>query len=186
MNKKLNRLWRQMTADKKRFGIMLSLVCVGLLLWGRLILLEKVPRIATADPDTAEQAEQPPVRAARDRPTVAVDLPQALALDLFALRPDRYNPISDPESGEPGVQSVDPDADEWERREALMDEARGMALQGVFRGSQPFAVIDGLRVHVGDAVGGFELIELDDRQRLAKLRSTLFQDLVVILRMSDG
>lgn len=186
MNKQLNRIWRQMTADKKRFGIMLSLVCVGLLLWGRLILLEKVPRVATADPDETEQVETEAPRAVPQRPTVAVDLPETLSLDLFAFRPDRYNPILDPESGEEGLQTVDPGADEWEQREALMDEARGMALQGVFRGSQPFAVIDGVRVYIGDTVGGFELIELSDRERYAKLRSESFVDLVVILRMSDG
>ncbi len=186
MNKKLYKVWRQMTADKKRFGVMLSLAAVGLLLWGRLILLEKVPRIATADPDAAEQADGPAAAPPRELPTVAVDLPEELSLNLFALRPDRYNRIPEPEEGEGEVQLGDPIDDEWERREALLDEARGMTLQGVIQGHQPFALIDDVRVHVGDSVGGFVLIELDFRQRLVKLRSESFEDLVVILRMSDG
>lgn len=186
MNKQLNRLWRQMTADKKRFGIMLSLVAVGLLLWGRLILLEKVPRIATADPDPPAAAPGEDTPTVRALPTVAVDLPESLALNPFALRPDRYKPIPVEDSGEEPVQPDPSDADELDRREALLDEARGMVLQGVLQGASPSAVIDGVRVHVGDAVGGYTVIELDPRQRQVKLRSQDFPDLVVNLRMSNG
>jgi len=186
MNKKLNRLWRQMTADKKRFGIMLSLVAVGLLLWGRLILLEEVPRVATADPDAATADPAPPPSPVRPLPTVAVDLPDGLALNPFALRPDRYKPLPVEDSGEGPVQP-DPDhADELDRREALLDEARGMVLQGVIQASSPFAVIDGVRVYAGDTVAGFIVIELDPRERKVKLQSEAFPDLVVNLRMSNG
>lgn len=186
MNKKLNRLWRQVTADKKRFGIMLALVAVGLLLWGRLILLEEVPRVATADPDANEADTTPPPPAARALPTVAVDLPDALALNPFALRPDRYKPLPVEETGEEPVQPDLAYADELDRREALLDEARGMVLQGVIQASTPFAVIDGVRVYVGDTVAGFIVIELDPRERKVKLQSEAFPDLVVNLRMSNG
>lgn len=186
MNKTLYKVWRQLTADKKRFGLMLSLAAVGLLLWGRLILLEKVPRIATADPDATEQTDAPALPPRPERPQVTVELPEDLAVNLFALRPDRYRLIPVAEEGEGEVQLGDPIDDEWDRREALLDEARGMTLQGVVQGHQPFALIDGVRVHVGDSVGGFVLIELDFRQRLVKLRSESFEDLVVNLRMSDG
>ena len=187
MNKKLYRLWRQMTADKKRFGVMATLMAVGLLLWARLILLQDVPRVATADPDPGEQQPaQGPAAAGQERPTVEVWIPDQLALDLFALRPDRYNPNPDFNTSGPNVQADDPRADDWLRRESLLDEARGMTLQGIIQDARPFAVIDGVRVYVGDTVGGFVLIALDDRQRLVKLQSQSIQDLVVNLRMSDG
>ena len=186
MNKKLNRLWRQITADKKRFGIMLSLVCVGLLLWGRLILLEDVPRVATAEPDTEEQTEQPPARAVRDRPRVALDLPDALAMDLFELRPNRYTLIEVTDLEDEGLESGHGPTDEWLVREALMDDARQMTLQGVVRSDPPFAIIDEVRVYIGDTHEGFVLTGLNYHERKARLRSETFEDLVVILRISNG
>ena len=186
MNKKLNRIWRQVTADKKRFGMMVALVAVGLLLWGRLILLEKVPRVATADPDSAETETDPSPSEVRELPTVAVDLPSGLTLNPFALRPDRYKPVPVEETGEEAVQPDRAHADELDRREALLDHARELTLQGVIQAASPFAVIDGVRVYVGDTVGKFTVIELDPSQLKVKLRSQEFPDLVVNLRMSNG
>ncbi|XAM01090.1 hypothetical protein OT109_06815 [Phycisphaeraceae bacterium D3-23] len=187
MNKKLNRLWRQMTADKKRFGIMCACLAAGLLLWGRLILLEKVPRVATADdPEQAEQAEPTPTRAVPERPTVAIDLPDTLAMDLFELRPNRYTPIKDPTLGEDEVQEDNGPTDEWLQREALKEAAREMTLDGVVRGERPFAIINGVRVYVGQRIDGFVLTGLSYQERKARLNCEQFEDLVVILRMSDG
>ncbi|MFI4859733.1 MAG: hypothetical protein ACIAXF_03515 [Phycisphaerales bacterium JB063] len=187
MNKQLNRMWRQMTADKKRFGIMCVCLAAGLLLWGRLILLEKVPRIATADPELVEpQAEAPPARPARERPAVAIDLPDTLAMDLFELRPNRYKPISDPTLGEDEVQEDQGPTDEWLQREALKDAARELTLDGVIRGEPSFAIINGVRVYVGGRIHGFVLTGLSYQQRKVRLTSELFEDLVVILKMSDG
>ena len=186
MNKKLNRFWRQMTADKKRFGVMCACLAAGLLLWGRLILLEKVPRIATADPEQTEQAQPATTRQVPDRPTVALGLPDTLALDLFELRPNRYKPINDPTLGEGEVQEDEGPTDEWLQREALKDAARAMTLDGVVRGEPSFAIINGVRVYVGGRIDGFVLTGLSQQERKARLTSEMYEDLVIILRMSDG
>ncbi|MEM9415535.1 MAG: hypothetical protein AAGA29_08675 [Planctomycetota bacterium] len=196
MNPKLQRLWRQMTADKKRFGIMCTALAVGLLLWGRLVLLRDVPRYATAEPDMPDIDDvmgETPAGSGTARPqrsgerlTVALDLPDTLTLDLFELRPDRYKLTPDPDSTEDGLQEDTGPADELRQRDALMDAARDLTLQGVVRGSPSFAVINGVRVYVGGRISGFVLTGLSHQERKAHLTSELFEDLVVILKMSDG
>jgi len=52
---RLEQLWRQVRGNSARLGVVASVLVLGLLLWGRLILLERVPRIATADPDATQQ-----------------------------------------------------------------------------------------------------------------------------------
>ncbi|MEM1353980.1 MAG: hypothetical protein AAGC44_05095 [Planctomycetota bacterium] len=52
--KRFEQLWRQVRSNRARTGVLVSVAALGLLLWGRLILLERVPRIATADPEQAE------------------------------------------------------------------------------------------------------------------------------------
>ena len=87
MNARLNNLIRRVRADKKKFGAMLFLAVVGLLLWGRL-LLKDVPRTADADPAPANNVEPPdkssvePVRIHK-MPTITIDLPGTLQRDLF-------------------------------------------------------------------------------------------------------
>ena len=49
MKRKLKRIWQQVTADKKRFGMFCSLLLVALLLWARIIVIARPPRTAVAD-----------------------------------------------------------------------------------------------------------------------------------------
>ena len=55
MQDQLRQAWRQLTADKKKLGLMVGLMAVGLLLWGRL-MLKQVPQVATADDGLAVAA----------------------------------------------------------------------------------------------------------------------------------
>jgi hypothetical protein len=53
----LRRLWIQITADRRRFGLFCAMLGVGLLLWARLIVITNTPRTAVAD-DKSKQAAQ--------------------------------------------------------------------------------------------------------------------------------
>jgi hypothetical protein len=173
MKKKLNRMWRQATADKKKFGILVTCVAVGLLLWGRLILLEDVPKIATADdpvaPGQNDESATPLEGAASTSaapllpvlPSVEVSLSEDLPLDLFAFRHDRYKPLPQEDSVDPGVQSDGKPDDE--RKRELVDLARSLRLQSVIQGSAPAIVINGEVLRVGDSIEGFEIVSFNER-----------------------
>ena len=171
MKKKLYRLWRQATADKKKFGLLVTVFAVGLLLWGRLILLEKVPRVATADPDKTtpaakQQEAAAPVLKAVDLeplPEVQVALRDDLALNLFAFRHDRYRLLPAEDLGKTGIQPGAGADDEQERREELIAQARQLRLQSVIQGATPRIVINGRVLRVGDSIDGFEIASFSDR-----------------------
>ncbi|MFN3168520.1 MAG: hypothetical protein ACE37H_15780 [Phycisphaeraceae bacterium] len=170
MKKKLYRTWRQVTADKKKFGILVTVVAVGLLLWGRLILLEKVPRVATADPATPASSRNqggpvsgPASVDLEPLPEVRAALNDELTLNLFAFRHDRYKLRPTEDSGHPGIQSGDSADDEQQRREELIAQARQLRLQSVIQGATPRIVINGRVLRVGDSIDGFEIASFNDR-----------------------
>lgn len=170
MKKKLNRAWRQVTADKKKFGILVTMVMVGLLLWGRLILLEDVPKIATADdPNTPAQAGETPADPANlsneaapvlpPLPSVTVALSEDLTLNLFAFRHNRYKPLPAEESEGNGSQLAGSTAEE--RKQELVELARSLRLQSVVQGESPAIVINGEVLRVGDSIEGFEIVSIN-------------------------
>lgn len=72
---KITEFAERLTADRRKFGAFLTLVALGLLLWGRL-LLHNVPRTATAEPSFVHAALEPDNTAqkpspAREKPTSA-------------------------------------------------------------------------------------------------------------------
>lgn len=173
MKKKLHRAWRQATADKKKFGILVTMLAVGLLLWGRLILLQEVPKIATADPD-ADQAQQTAGDSPRAEggtaglsmpplPEVRVSLSEDLPLNLFAFRHNRYKALPSEDSLQGGVQLAQSVDDEEARRRELVELARGLRLQSVIQGKSPAIVINGEVLRVGDSINGFELVSFNQR-----------------------
>lgn len=170
MKRKLKRMWRQATADKTKFGLLVTCVLVGLLLWGRLILLEKVPRHATADPKQADSpsAEAPdpaggPVSTAvlSPLPEVRTDLGDELALNLFAFRHDRYRLLPQENSGDTGVTGTQISDDE--RKQMLVEKAKDLRLQSVVQGATPLIVINGRVLRVGDSIDGFEIVSFTER-----------------------
>jgi hypothetical protein len=50
MQASLRRLWIQLTADRRRFGLLCVVAAVGLLLWARMIIVSNMPRTAVAGP----------------------------------------------------------------------------------------------------------------------------------------
>lgn len=176
MKQKINRLWRQATADKKKFGMLVTMMAVGLLLWGRLILLEEVPKHATADDPIAPAqadgtADSPATPSDETLPVlppleqVEVTLSEDLPLNLFAFRHNRYKPLPSDESD--GDRSQLTGSTDDERRQELVEMARSLRLQSVIQGDAPAIVINGEVLRVGDSVEGFELVSFN--QRSAKL-----------------
>ena len=59
--------WTWLTASRKRFSLVLSVVIVGLLLWSRLIMLSNMPRTAVAED---EPSDKPSLPSAQEKPDV--------------------------------------------------------------------------------------------------------------------
>ena len=57
MSVKLRRLWVQVTADRRRAGILGAMLTLGMLLWARIIVISNVPKMAVADPDAQNQID---------------------------------------------------------------------------------------------------------------------------------
>jgi hypothetical protein len=57
MSAAMKRIWIQLTADRKRFGVLCATVGVGLLLWARLIIVSGVSRTAMAEDGRKPGAE---------------------------------------------------------------------------------------------------------------------------------
>lgn len=170
MKRSLYRFWRQVTADKKKFGILCTVAAVGLLLWGRLILLEDVPRIATADPNTPAQqtgeastAAAMPAKMLPPLPEVRVKLSDDLAMDLFAFRHNRYKLLPPSDTGDTDLQPGQTGDDVEERKRELMELARGLRLQSVIQGLRPAIMINGQLLRVGDSIEGFEVVSFNNR-----------------------
>ena len=58
IHKKLKRMWLQITADRRRFGLFCGLLLVGLLLWARIIVIARPARTAVAQPLIQTAIEQ--------------------------------------------------------------------------------------------------------------------------------
>ncbi len=179
--------WRLLTADRRKAGLVLSLLAVGLLLWGRL-LLKEVPRVATADPEAKAKAssdggegsgDDADARARIERPVeVRLDPPRRLPRDLFVFDPNPYRRTGSPYS--PSLpEKSDREADDQEIRvAAARDAAAGLILGSVMRGPRPRAVINGRVLAEGQSIEGFVVRRIGPREALLER-----DGLVVRLRM---
>lgn len=176
MNFDLQRLWRQMAADKRKLGMMVALLGVAMLLWGRL-LLKDVPRTANANPGAAVtraasttignsngvETDNVPV----DRPVVTVALQDEVVRDLFAFNKDFY--LDPSEQGvtnvtaKSGDQTTDVSLQRQQAEAAIRVAAQNLVLKSTLLGAQPRAVINGLLLAPGDEVQGFRLTEVRSR-----------------------
>ena len=50
MKMQLKRIWHRLTADRRQFGLFCTLCFVALLLWARIIVIERPPKTAVATP----------------------------------------------------------------------------------------------------------------------------------------
>lgn len=173
MSPAIKKLVAQATADKKKLSIMLALVMVGLLLWGRL-LLKQVPRTAVADPSETLSAQTDKViEEAREtaRKTVDIDLPSSLNRDVFALNPAGYARTGKVETTVTQVEKSDPKpADETEQVSVtVLRAAKGLVLQTTMLGEHPRAMISGQVLKPGEKIRGFELKEVNPRDVILEM-----------------
>ena len=194
---RLRRLWIQMTSNRKRFGVLCATVCVGMLLWARLIVVSRMPRTAIAD-DPAQKVGESNADAMsatlRDRTGLRDSVPLSVAFsktpqrDPFVISRQflpRANPI-DPSSQSAGnspklsQNPVEESAQAQARITAqIQAAAQGLKLEAAVAGSM--AVINGRTFRVGDFVsaGGpagtesvqFRLAEVKTRSAILECQS---------------
>lgn len=92
---RFRQLWKQIAASRTRLTLVVSVLAVGLLLWGRLILLERVPRIATADPDAAATAPADDEESASPVMTTEPANEVRYPTDRYNRTPDQDSPPED-------------------------------------------------------------------------------------------
>jgi len=155
------RTWRRVRSiERGKLLVMLGLLAVGLLLWGRLLMNDS-PRQAEArdgeplsfEIEPSELAQEP---ISSDLPEVQVVLPGELSRDLFS--DNNTEEKADPTNSESTEKSESDSVDE--ESGAGLDQ---LDLQSVLRGSRPRAVINGRLVSEGEAIEGFTLKDVGDR-----------------------
>ena len=165
--------------DKKKLGLIVGLLCVMLLLWGRLIL-KQVPRTAVAKPapSSATVSSTPSTDALRrkviatDKPIVEVHLPPVSKRDLFALDMSDY-PVEEPAVEKPKSDTVRDEV----KVDAVDVQLKAMVgrirLQSTVLGTRPCAVINGRIVQAGQIFEGMILKEVASRQVIMEFNGRL-------------
>lgn len=168
MDVRIARMRRQLLADKKKFGALLGLFMVGLLLWGRL-LIHNVPRTATAVPSIAATAPgpdnaPPAAYTSTQRASVEVRLISVVPRDVFAVNPALFPKLSGEENPSGPTKLIGDPADELEQQlRVLKAEAGALKLQSTILGVRPRAMINGTLVGPGESIAGFEVTEIRPR-----------------------
>jgi hypothetical protein len=169
----LKQLLRRLTADKKKLSVMVGLLAVLMLLWGRLILKE-VPRTATASPDVTQVSSlfktAPRLEPSEAVHKVEMQAPAEVSRDLFAINTDAYATLKiKPVVEQVAAKSVDDSSDEHVKVAAVMQAVKGLRLQTTMQGPQPLALINGQLIQVGQSIRGFALVEVLPRQVILRM-----------------
>ena len=184
----LQRMWIQITADRRRFGILCAMCLVGLLLWAR-IIISKLPRTAVADEEA--QASQAQGSTARDSDNKesgprTVSLWQTPRRDPFLIGDEYYPrptniPSLNAETGKSGPEHADdPQHAEARYVEYLRAEVAKLELEAVMTGN-PMAVINGRMYRPGSNVSppgnkelSFQLVEVSERSVILEVEGRRF------------
>lgn len=169
----LKQLVRKLTADKKKLSVMVGLLAVLMLLWGRL-LLKEVPRTAVAEPEPGQVADTSaspwasPNQASFEK--VEVHLPQTLSRDLFSLDISGFTQLKNKNVVEVKTEKSPGDlSDEQLKASQVRQAATGLKLQTTMQGAVPLALINGQYVQVGEQIRGFELVRILPRQVVLRM-----------------
>lgn len=183
MSPNMEKAIKQLTADKKKLSIVVVLLAVMLLLWGRLIL-KKVPKTATAKPakvTSVEPDKKPEVKVTPKLDTehvVYVDLPTSMTRDLFAFDPTGYpKSVSDVDDSErnPERKSDSDSSDVDDTADRIKKALRGLTLQTTILGARPRAVINGQVLSPGDTIEGLTVREVHARGVVLELNGRRFK-----------
>ncbi len=189
----LRRFWIQITADRKRFGILCGMLLLGLLLWGRLIVTSDVPRTAVAKPaQTDDPKPAPGVKAAAssDKPPprpIRVALARTPVRDPLVINPRHFpkptsvDILTQDEAKLLGEAAENVREAESRLEEQLQELVDRFKLEAVMRGG-PIAVISGRTYQLHDrvpAVGNdqmeFELVEVRRRSVILECEGRRFE-----------
>lgn len=158
----LRRIWLHLTADRKRFAALLTVLSIGLLLWARIIVISNPPRRAAADNHkVATEASAPDsATTSRNRSSsapISVVLERSAPRDPFHISAATYprpNVLanSDEDSGKlhSGMAEDAVQADMLRTRQ-IRAAAEGLKLEAVMPAAG-LAVIDGRMCSVGDTL----------------------------------
>jgi len=179
----LRRLWIQMTADRRRFGILVGVALVGVLLWARIIVISKPPKKAIANPEASaasvlERERQMTAQADSDKDpieTIEIVLAEEPGRDPFRVSPKHFpKPTLPADSDEDATKSLNHSAEDFLRMQAqraarLRELAGSFTLEAVMKGAR-LAVIDGRTYQVGDSIAArsepgtdFTLVAVNER-----------------------
>ncbi|MEX0777602.1 MAG: hypothetical protein WD042_18000 [Phycisphaeraceae bacterium] len=167
MNRKLRQIGKQLSADKRKLSVVVVLLAVMGLLWGRM-LWNKAPATALASgpqgqADNAAVDNSPRTRLLAG-PVVYVDLPDQMERDLYALDDSLYARSKPMVNVLVQEKSVTQPADVVPEAELIRRAAQKLVLQTTIMGEQPKAVINGQLIAPGQQIGGFELLTIHPRR----------------------
>ncbi|WP_432798082.1 hypothetical protein [Poriferisphaera sp. WC338] len=154
--------------DRKKYGVLIGMFAVGMLLWGRL-LLKEVPRTATAVPAQSVQTVNinnetgRALRAKTPHAVVEVSLPGSLTRNVFEFDANPYRRTSTSDNNGGLAKLASHGADEAQRIAELRLAASKLFLNSVVLGEKPHAVINGIVVVPGEEIMGFKLSQVSDR-----------------------
>lgn len=175
------RLWIQLTADRRRFGILCAAVSVLLLFWARLIIISNAPRTVMAD-ESKTTANQPvevrePTKGRADKTSSEarqIALHRVPSRDPFVI-PQKHFPLPKPdeplvpEAGKSGPKKAeDPLQAALRRKAELRSLVDRFTLDGCFLSKPPMAVISGKTYRPGDEIPGIDNAQI--RFKLVEVR----------------
>lgn len=192
----LQRLWLQLTADRRRFSVLCVACVVGLLLWSRMVLISNVPRTAMADPSLNQTSPAKSAKDAGKNNTLPERRTEAVAVlasrpnrDPFAISdrifPKPPNPNDDSDLGQNSGSNYVEDPQQVEAR--LVARLNGLVARLTLDASMSgpsLAVISGKTYRLFDEVTvkdkasdtfTFKLVEVRNRSVVLEYDGRLFE-----------
>lgn len=184
MRTTLIRLWIQVTADKKKFGVLCVLAIAVLLFWARLLIVSRIEKTAYAD--TTANVPDEDAEGMSDRrvyPVIRVAMDDRPTRDPFVIS-DWYFPKTtevDPNPPDLSKTSIDvpedPEVIRARRRERFQSLVDDLTLNAVLQ--EGVAVIDDETYRLDEQVPGgellFRLVELRQRSVVLEIEGEQFE-----------
>lgn len=186
----LRRLWIQITSDRKRFGLLCSMMLLGMLLWGRIIVTSNLPRTAVAQPAGVDPNNLAGPGGGIDKddgPPKSVRLARTPVRDPLLVSDEHFpKPTSVELMNQDGPKFGRQAAEDLQQAEArLTEELRALVsrfrLEGVMQG-RPMAVINGKTYRIYNWIPAedndqvlFQLVEVGHRSVILECEGRRFK-----------
>ena len=184
MRTTLIRLWIQVTADKKKFGVLCILAIAVLLFWARLLIVSRIEKTAYADTtanspdeDTEETSDR------RAYPVIRVAMDDRPMRDPFVISDWYFPKTTEVGPNPPDLPKTvvdvpeDPEVIRARRRERFQSLVDDLTLNAVLQ--EGVAVIDDETYRLDEQVPGgellFRLVELRQRSVVLEIEGEQFE-----------